>query len=114
MSMNTELQKTAKKAAMTYLKSKGYRLLETENEDFDLVAKDDRCIVFVDVAARIGKFPEECLSRASRLRHEEQAGKWLSGRGEEAVGCQVRFDRVDLNVMSDTNAFVRHHIDAFN
>ena len=115
---NFELQEKAVKAATRFIERKGYELLETgwtspEGTQIDLVASDDDTLVFIDVTATEygeGGFEGGKVKRGDL---EIAAASWLAGNTPDG-DIQVRFDIIDMLVVSTDRALLRHHINAFS
>lgn len=114
---NTDLKLKGIKAAKLYLQRRGMEVLndepfECEAGAIEIVAKDEDgalCFIGVTVAESSTPFPA-CKDEARRMLLEAIAMSFLAERGDEYVDCQVRFDRVDIRVVSDDRALIRHHI----
>lgn len=115
---NFELQEKAVKAATRFIERKGYELLETgwtspEGTQIDLIASDDDTLVFIDVTAtEYGKGGFEG-GKVKRSDLEIAAASWLAGNSPDGE-IQVRFDIIDMLVVSTDRALLRHHINAFS
>lgn len=112
-----ELHDRAVKAAAAFLERKGAEVVDTDwgNDGLagriDLVARDEDAMVFVDVTATDrfeGGFSEGNLTRE---QFELLAAMWL-GEHETEGDITVRFDRIDLIVVGDNRALLRHNINA--
>ena len=111
---NFELQEKAVKAAARFIERKGFELLEAgwaspEGTLIDLIANDDDTPVFIDVAAT--EYGEGGKVKRSDL--EIAAASWLAGNSPDGE-IQVRFDIIDMLVVSTDRALLRHHINAFS
>ena len=115
---NVNLQEKAVKAATRFCERKGYEILSTgwtspEGTTVDLVADDEGCLVFIDVTAKVyGEGPLED-GKVARSEFEVAAAAWLAAHPNEA-DIQVRFDIIDMLVVSESKALLRHHINAFS
>lgn len=115
---NFELQEKAVKAATRFIERKGYELLETgwtspEGTQIDLVANDEDTLVFVDVTAiEYGEGDFEG-GKVKRGDLEIAAASWLAANSPDGE-IQVRFDIIDMLVVSADRALLRHHINAFS
>lgn len=102
-------------AACEYLKSIGYEIIERNYScpagEIDVIAKDGRTVVFVEVKSRSGTdfgFPEESVGPQKRRRILLTAKYWTAAhRAECRHGC--RFD-----VIAVLRGEPRHIIDAFD
>lgn len=115
---NFELQEKAVKAAARFIERKGYELLETgwtspEGAQIDLIASDDDTLVFIDVTAT--EYGESGFEggKVKRSDLEIAAAAWLAGNSPNGE-IQVRFDIIDMLVVSTDRALLRHHINAFS
>lgn len=111
---NFELQEKAVKAATRFIERKGFELLDTgwtslEGTQIDLIASDDDTLVFIDVTAT--EYGEGGKVKRSDL--EIAAASWLAGNTPDG-DIQVRFDIIDMLVVSTDRALLRHHINAFS
>lgn len=115
---NFELQEKAVKAATRFIERKGFELLEAgwaspEGTLIDLIASNDDTLVFIDVTATeygTGGF-EGGKVKCSDL--EIAAAAWLAVNSPDGE-IQVRFDIIDMLVVSTDKALLRHHIHAFS
>ena len=115
---NFELQEKAVQAATRFIERKGFELLETgwtspEGTTIDLIASDEDSLVFIDVTAT--EYGEGGFEggKVSRSDLEIAAASWLAGNSPEG-DIQVRFDIIDMLVVSADRALLRHHINAFS
>ena len=94
---NFELQEKAVQAATRFIERKGF-------ED---------SLVFIDVTAT--EYGEGGFEggKVSRSDLEIAAASWLAGNSPEG-DIQVRFDIIDMLVVSADRALLRHHINAFS
>lgn len=115
---NFELQEKAVKAAARFIERKGYELLEAgwtspEGTRIDLVANDEDTLVFIDVTAT--EYGEGGFEggKVKRSDLEIAAASWLAANSPDGE-IQVRFDIIDMLVVSADRALLRHHINAFS
>lgn len=111
---NFELQEKAVKAATRLIERKGFELLEAgwaspEGTQIDLVASDEDALVFIDVTAT--EYGEG--GKVSHSDLEIAAASWLAVNSPDGE-IQVRFDIIDMLVVSADRALLRHHINAFS
>lgn len=111
------LQERALKASEMFLARHGYEIVETGWTDGDssiaIVARDGESYVLVDVVARDANaehFPALTEGRRSR---EAAAAAWLATHAP-AEDATIRFDTVSLMVISESKAFLRHHINCLS
>ena len=111
---NFELQEKAVKAAARFIERKGFELLEAgwtspEGTQIDLIANDEDTLVFIDVTATEygeGGFEGGKVKRGDL---EIAAASWLAGNSPDGE-IQVRFDIIDMLVVSTDRALLRHHL----
>lgn len=115
---NRERGTEAEELACAYLESKGWRILERnyffEHSEVDIVAYDDKAIVFVEVKMRSStKFgqPEEFVTDVKVQNVFKAAEAWMYERKME--GSPVRFDVVGIIQKNNEAPEFRHIEDAF-
>lgn len=115
---NQELGKKGEDAAERYLAHRGYEILERnwtcDAGEADIIARDGRCLVFVEVKTRKSTergFPSEAVNAKKRGRYEKIALAYASSYPE--AGMQVRFDVISIVVIAKDKAMIRHHLNAF-
>lgn len=114
---NFELQEKAAKAATRFIERKGYELLEAgwtspEGTRIDLIANDEDTLIFIDVTAT--EYGEGGFEGGKVKRSDlEIAASWLAAKSHDGE-IQVRFDIIDMLVVSTDRALLRHHIHAFS
>lgn len=104
--------------AANYLRSRGYRIVGRRERvlrgDIDIVALDDRCVVFVEVRSKTDTrhgHPAETVGPAKQRRIAELATAYI--RRHRLEDCQVRIDVVTV-LFSDTGPpVVEHYQNAF-
>lgn len=105
----------AKEAAARFFEQKGYHIIdrdfETPDGAIDFVVKDtdENVLVFCQVSVSNGEFAK---SDATRDQIEAMSICYIA-QNSEIKDCSVRFDLVDLAVINDGRALLRHHINAF-
>jgi putative endonuclease len=113
--------------AAQHLVSKGYEILErnfrTRRGELDLIAADERCIVFCEVKTRVGGGRSgpargiDAIGHAKRRRLRVLAGQWLHARppGAGRPGRpQLRFDAIDVTLSASGALVALEHVrDAF-
>ena len=92
--------------AARHLEARGFRLLDrnfrTRHGELDLVAVDDRYLVFCEVKARIAPAarlaePLASVDRRKRLRLRRMARTWLAARVDaRPYPAQIRFDAIGI------------------
>lgn len=116
--MNRKRGSEAEELACAYLESKGWRILERnyffERSEVDIVAYDDRAIVFVEVKmrsnTRFGQ-PEEFVTE-EKVKHVFKAAEaWMYERKMD--GSPMRFDIVGILQTGNEAPEFKHIEDAF-
>lgn len=117
MSKHNDLGKQGEQAAVDYLKTKGYKILETnwryEKSEIDIIAKYKEEIIFVEVKTRSSKnfgYPEEAVDNKKQNQISNAAGNFLR---ENKLKQSVRFDIISLNTTSNHQFEIYHIEDAF-
>ena len=115
---NFGLQEKAVKAATRFIERKGFELLEAgwtspEGTRIDLIANDGDTLVFIDVTAT--EYGEGGFEggKVKRRDLEIAAASWLAANSPDGE-IQVRFDIIDMLVVSADRALLRHHTNAFS
>ncbi len=113
-----DLGKKGEEAAASLLVRKGYEILERNwtcaAGEADIIARDQDCIVFIEVKTRSGVnkgLPSEAVTPAKRERYERIAAWYLNEYKESDM--YVRFDVISILVLDDNKALVRHLVNAF-
>ena len=115
---NIELGRRGEEAAARFLRRRGYQIVERNWKchagEVDIIAKDEECLVFVEVKTRLNEdqgVPEEAVTAEKRKRYERIAAAFLKTYDE--VDIQIRFDVIGILVLTPDRAMVRHHVNAF-
>ncbi len=107
--------------ALRYLSEKGYALVErnyrTRYGEIDLVVRDEKTLVFVEVKLRRGTGfgdPLEAVTPRKRARIRLTAERYLAGKGARFADNfdEMRFDVVGI-LLGTGRPEVRHVKDAF-
>ncbi len=117
MAKHNDTGKAGEDLAVSFLKKKGYQILETnwriEHWEIDIIAKDDKERVFVEVKTRFSdKYgaPEEAITPRKQKHLINAANLYVLRKNYEGP---LRFDVVTI-FMEKGNQPVIHHIeDAF-
>lgn len=106
--MSKELFDKAITASVNFLKNHDYEIIGTEFGTYaDIIALDENdSIVFCKVSVRYGEFAEDVVKR----NHREMDMIKFFKENPEFVNYEVRFDDIDLVVVSENSAVLRHHI----
>jgi putative endonuclease len=115
--MNKQYHAKAIQAASRFCERRGYEILDAswtpDNSDnqLDLVVRDEETIVFVDVTATTdGGFED---GHTKRTDMESLAAAWI-GQNPPEGDVVVRFDIIDMIVVAEDRALLRHHINAYS
>ena len=113
---NFELQEKAVKAATRFIERKGFELLDSgwtspEGTQIDLIANNEDTLVFIDVTAT--EYGEGGFEGGKVSCSDLEIASWLAGNSPDGE-IQVRFDIIDMLVVSTDRALLRHHINAFS
>ena len=115
---NREIGRRGECAAACYLEMLDYEILDRNWEcpagEADIVALDGHCLVFCEVKTRTSLakgFPCEAVGKKKRHRYELISAWYL--HYHDYVEIPVRFDVIDLLVVSKDRALIRHIKDAF-
>jgi putative endonuclease len=111
---NTEKGRSQEKRACSYLKDKGYEILNrnfySRYGEIDIIAKQQQTIVFIEVKYRESTrltTPEEAVDYKKRRRIIKTADYYrLKNQIRDDVSC--RFDVISMtqkNIVHHTNAF---------
>jgi putative endonuclease len=100
-----ELGRRGEQAAVDHLIRRGFSIVDrnyrTRWGELDIVACDDRVLVFCEVKARRlphrGGLPLEAVNGAKRTQLRKMAGRWLIERRERPYACDLRFDAIGVS-----------------
>jgi putative endonuclease len=113
-----ELGRRGEEEAARYLRSLGYRIVGRRERvlrgDIDIVALDERCVVFVEVRSRSDTahgHPAETVGPAKQRRIAELATAYI--RRHRLQDCQVRIDVVTVTFPAAGKPVVEHYHNAF-
>lgn len=103
--------------ATNYLKNKGYKKIKNNYKnkigEIDIIAKDNNTIVFVEVKGRFTRAlgdPFEAINYTKQQKIRNVATFYLKVNGLLNAPC--RFDAIA--VLGDSDAEIRHIVDAFS
>lgn len=116
---NREIGVLGEDIAARHLEALGFSILcrnfRSRFGEIDLIAKDGDTIVFVEVKARrsrqFGKAVEQ-ITKGKKRKIERTAGGYL--RETEALGSNVRFDVVGIDILPGGEERIEHVKGAFN
>jgi putative endonuclease len=108
--------------AAAHLEARGFRLLErnyrTRHGELDIVAADDRYLVFCEVKARLartagGPSPLISVDWRKRRRLRRMAREWLSKRVDAGPRPpELRFDAIGITLDSAGGLLALEHVEA--
>jgi putative endonuclease len=109
-----EVGATGEKTAESFLKRRGYKILErnvrSRYGEIDIIAREDRCLVFVEVRTRRGSefgTPEESVTSAKRGRLVALAESYLQSLEKMPSSWRIDLVAVELDREGRTST-VRH------
>lgn len=115
MATSHEVGRRGERAAVQWLRDRGYRILETNyrwhRAEIDVIALDGGWVVFIEVKTRkVGVYgpPEEAVGRKKQNQIARVAAHYLQARGMEGMDC--RFDVLALRETRDSGRIVVEHI----
>lgn len=109
----------AERIALQYLVDRGLALSQANFRcrygEIDLVMRDGRCLVFVEVRYRkVNRFADATMSvDGQKQRKLQRAANAYLGQHPECADLPVRFDVVALDGTEGDNATIRWTTDAF-
>ena len=116
---NRQIGDEGEDLAVSYLESKDYTVLERnyffEHAEVDIVAYDEKQIVFVEVKFRSDTFfgePEDAVSEEKQQNIFKAAEAWLYERKMD--GSPVRFDVISIIQKGDEAPEFKHFENAFS
>lgn len=110
--------------AIGYLRGQGLRILATnyrnqsgrQTGEIDIIAKEQNCIVFVEVKTRLrtnegerGLPPESAITRAKLLKMQKTAQRYLDERGWREAAS--RYDAVSVELSRAGTLLSLRHIE---
>jgi putative endonuclease len=103
--------------AVRFLKEKGYGIIKrnykTPVGEIDIIAKDGKTLVFIEVKTRIDVsfgYPFEAVDKRKRQKLKNLALLYLKSQGKE---FSVRFDVLSIICMDNGKKEIEHIKDAF-
>ena len=108
------LYSRARDAAARYLELRGYEVLDRDwpcdDGVIDIVCWDGETLVFAEVQAEIGQFPDDGCIAHRRAQFEAMALAYLGEN--EYIDIPVRFDVLSLATVGRDRAFLKHWVNA--
>ena len=108
------LHSRARDAAARYLELRGYEILDRDwpcdEGVIDIVCWDGETLVFAEVQAEIGQFPDDGCIAYKRAQFEAMALAYLGEN--EYIDIPVRFDVLSLATVGRDRAFLKHWVNA--
>jgi putative endonuclease len=105
--------------AATHLTARGYRILDrnfrTRWGELDIVAADERTLVFCEVKTRRAtanwRDPLESVNQPKRVRLRRMAGQWLAQHRSVRRWPTCRFDAIGITVDSEGRLLRLDHLE---
>jgi putative endonuclease len=108
--------------AADHLARRGYLIVDrnyrTRHGELDIVAADERALVFCEVKTRVvgGRAgpatPLEAIGRDKQRRLRALAREWLAGATERPHRPEIRFDAIGVTITSSGNLLALEHLEA--
>lgn len=106
---NRETGRLGESIAKNYLLENGYSILETNYStrygEIDIIARDGREIVFIEVKTRRGVsfgYPREAVNRQKQLKIKNMAEYYILSK--KLSNVKMRFDVIEVFIDQDNNA----------
>ena len=116
MAKHNELGKRGEELAVQYLTEKGYEILERNwrniHKEIDIIAKDGKCLVIVEVKARQSDEygdPDIAVTKQKQWRLISAANAYVF---QYKLDIDTRFDVISI-VFKDDEPIIEHIEDAF-
>jgi putative endonuclease len=114
-----QLGAAGEQLAADHLTRRGFRIVErnfrTRWGELDIIATDDRTIVFCEVKSRIasraGRDPLESVHHQKRLKVRRMAGQWLRDRPDHPRASDLRFDAIGVTLAPDGRLLRLDHLE---
>jgi putative endonuclease len=115
-----QLGDAGEQLAADHLARRGFQILDrnyrTRWGELDIVACDERTIVFCEVKTRIapgaGRDPLESVHPRKRAQIRRIAGRWLADRSDHPRVSDLRFDAIGVTLASDGRLLRLDHVEA--
>jgi len=108
--------------AARHLERRGYRVIErnyrTRRGEIDLVAADERALVFCEVKTRVAggstgpPGPFDAIGPAKRRQVRAMAGEWLVSAPSRPYRDELRFDAIGVTLSTGGELLALDHIEA--
>ena len=116
MADHNDLGKLGEELAVNYLTGKGYKILERNwhniHKEIDIIAKDGKFLVIVEVKTRqtdeYGE-PDIAVTRKKQRMLIAAANAYITRKG---LDMETRFDIISI-VLKDSEPVIDHIVDAF-
>lgn len=117
MAKHNETGIKGEQIAQNFLEKNGYSILNVnwrfEQKEVDIIALDDKLLVFVEVKTRKNKqfgFPEDAVDYRKQDFLKTAAAAYME---EHPEYNEVRFDILSIILRNDKHIETKHFIDAF-
>lgn len=115
--MEATLKDKALRGIEMFLTRRGMEIIEKGwahgKDKIDFIADDNGELVFIDCRIRRNEGDGLGPEKASRKKFERIAAAYLADHPHIPEGA-VRFDCVNMLIIGDTKALIRHHINALS
>jgi putative endonuclease len=106
--------------AADHLVRRGFQILDrnyrTRWGELDIVASNERTIVFCEVKTRIatraGRDPLESVHPRKRAQVRRMAGRWLADRSDHPRVSDLRFDAIGVTLSAEGRLLRLDHVEA--
>jgi len=116
MAEHLELGKAGEETALSYLRGKGYQILDTNwrsgKYEVDIIARDGNFIVFIEVKTRRSDYfgsPEAAVDRTKQRFMIRAADHYITRKD---INLEARFDIITVLFKADSQE-INHITDAF-
>jgi Holliday junction resolvase-like predicted endonuclease len=121
MTKKQSLRSRGQDAAVAYLERIGIRVVERDwvspaHEKVPIIATDGDTLVRVNVKVRMAadRNSEFVMPRAATcIQHRYQMEEYIKDCGLDGQDIDIRFDEIDLLVIAESRALLRHHRAAY-
>ena len=108
--------------AADHLERRGYRIVDrnyrTRHGELDIVAADDRALVFCEVKTRVAggragpATPLEAIGPSKQRRLRALASEWLASTGDRPRRPELRFDAIGVTITPAGELLALEHLEA--
>lgn len=117
MAWNNILGKLGEKLAVSFLKQKGYHILEKNwrhrRSEIDIIAKNNKILVFVEVKTRNNNHYGEPEIAVNQKKENLIANAGAAYMQQIGHNWEVRFDIISIIYKNEKSFTIKHFEDAF-